>query len=119
MWAAAETVTIIMGASIPFLRKLLWQIFKHPKNGTDIGRSGRDPRRNTAMSGTIGRLGGPAGGRANHYEVNASKSSDDASDKSIFGEKHGNNTGIMVSQQFAVHVDSGSPRTANAAARRW
>lgn len=121
MWAAAETTTIIIGASIPFLRKLLWQIFRKPKSATatvtDYRKSTADHSASTRNHSASARSGNPAG-KPNAFEVQTRKN-DDWSDKSIFHDSDGNANGVMVSKQFTVSVHSDDSKASTPTDSRW
>jgi len=107
MWAAAETAIIIIGASIPYLRKLLWRFFRHPKPGNSLTKSGSQ---HPTIRGPATRLGS-GNVQASAYATHVPIKGDDASEKSSLGDSDG----IMVSQQFTVRVDSDDA----AGPRRW
>jgi hypothetical protein len=100
MWAAAETAIIIIGASIPFLRKLLWQVFRPPKSINGYAKSSAQhwDSRNDGATVRLGNI-------TNAYKVQA-HISDDGSEKSILSVENGTANGIMVSRQFTARVDS-------------
>jgi len=103
MWAAAETAIIIVGASIPFLRKLVWRAFRTPKSGNGYVNS-TNGHWSSRKEGTAVRLGNITV-KSNGYEAQARKA-DDGSEKSILGDGNSPASGILVSQHFTVQVDS-------------
>jgi len=112
MWAAAETAIIIIGASIPYLRKLLWRFFRKPKSSINATKTGTV--HGTSKGPTMVRYGNVTV-TTNAYDP---KNSDDASDRSVLGDGD-SSSGVMVSQQFTVHVDSGGPKASVSRSGRW
>ncbi len=106
MWAAAETTVIIIGASIPFLRKLLREAFfkKTPASEGYVNSHDLDQwasHKTDVSSSTVAKPRDLEGG---------SHDSDDTSDKSILGEAKAHQAGILVTQQFTItrHGDTGA-----------
>ncbi len=117
MWAAAETAIIIIGASIPFLRKLVWRFFRQPKSQNSYSNT-KNEQWTSKNVGTAARLGNMTA-KSNAYAIQSrSLSTDDGSQKSILGGNEAGNR-IMVSQQFSVHVDSDDSNKAPGQRSEW
>jgi hypothetical protein len=117
MWAAAETASIIIGASIPYLRKLLWRFFKKPR-ATNPHTKLSSGNQISRMDNTTVRLSN-APAQTNAYRVRVPIKGDDGSEKSIVGDSDSTNSGIMVSQQITIRVDAKDSTTSLARPGRW
>ncbi|KAH8901087.1 hypothetical protein GQ53DRAFT_835043 [Thozetella sp. PMI_491] len=98
MWAAAETMVIIIGASLPFLRKLIREIFFKKGSSSAVyatshNLDGWNPQKTAITGGTSS--------KPEDLEA-TSGDSDDTSDKSILGDVKAGQNGILVTQHFAV-----------------
>ena len=105
MWAAAETTVIIIGASIPFLRKLLRDVFFRKPKPVAKAHS-QDMNSWNAQKTSISAA---RAGRGKPLDTEISRS-DDMSDRSILGddakESH-SPTGIVVTQKFSIkHIEA-------------